>query len=147
LTAGSGSPAKAGATAKLATVVESKVGDVPLAVQSADTPLELTAADALKAGTSGQPAPEAQLTCPTLQNQPVFVAPVTCRPAVVLGSDPVATLQQLLVMVGAYPGRVDGSFGSITKRAVEEVLGYRGRNLDVFEAIDAMDEFLCSLKN
>ncbi|MFA9231723.1 MAG: peptidoglycan-binding protein [Microgenomates group bacterium] len=64
-----------------------------------------------------------------------------------MGDDPVATLQQLLVMVGAYPGRVDGNFGNRTKRAVEAVLGYRGRNLSVFEAIVAMDEFLCSLKN
>lgn len=145
-------PPKADAIAQPATVAETNAGNVPSAGKSGDAPQEPIASDATKFVPNGKPIARTgnagiEITCPPPQNETIPVVVVTCRSAVIPGSDPVATLQQLLVMAGAYPGRVDGRYGSRTKKAVLEVLGYRGRNLDVSEAIDALDAFLCGQKH
>lgn len=145
-------PPKADAIAQPATVAETNAGNVPSAGKSGDAPQEPTASDATKLAPIGEPIARTgnagtELTCPLPQNETTPVTVVSCRPAQIPGSDPVATLQQLLVMAGADPGSVDGRYGSRTKKAVLEVLGYRGRNLDVSEAIDAIDAFLCGQKH
>ena len=141
-------PPMADATAQPATVAEINAGNVPSAGKSGDALLEPSASDATKPAPRGQPIARTsnagtEITCPPPQNETTSIIVVTCRPAVIPASDPVATLQQLLFMAGADPGSVDGRYGSRTKEAVLEVLGYRGRNLDVSEAIDAIDAFLC----
>ncbi len=80
---------------------------------------------------------------PQLKGVLSTVPAITCRPALVRGSHPIATLKQLLIMAGADPGNVDEEYSRELTLAVLEVLGYRGRNLNVAEATEAVDAFLC----
>lgn len=145
-------PAKADAAARPVTDAETSIANAPLAAKSGSAPLKPTAPDAEKPAPPGQPTastgnPATKMTCTPPQNETTPIVAVTCRSAVIPGGDPVSTLQKLLVMAGADPGGVDGLYGGKTKKAVLEVLGYRGRNLDVSEAIGAVDAFLCDQEN
>jgi hypothetical protein len=141
-------PPKADAVENPATFAETTAENVPLAGYSGDIRLEPIASDATNPSPGGQPIAltgnaGTEITCPRPHSETIPLVVASCRSAVIPGSDPVATLQQLLVMAGADPGDVDGLYGGKTEGAVLEVLGYRGRNLDVSEAIDAIDAFLC----
>ena len=127
-------------------------GNLPLAAKPGNVFPKPTTLDARNLAPSGHVSARtgnvgAEMTCPPPLIVIPPVVPSACRSAVIPESDPVATLQQLLVMAGTDPGDVDGRYGSRTKEAVLEVLGYRGRNLNVSEAIAAIDAFLCDQEN
>ena len=144
--------AKVDAVAKPATVIVANTGNVPLAGTSGNVALAPTVSSTTKLAPSGQATvvtgnAGTAITCLPPQTQKTQLVAVTCRSSVVPGSDPVTTLQKLLVLAGADPGDVDGLYGSKTKEAVLEVLGYQGRTMDVSEAINAVDAYLCSHQN
>jgi hypothetical protein len=66
-----------------------------------------------------------------------------CSDINVSGGDTVGALQRLLVQAGANPGKLDGVYGPATDRALLEVLGYAGRDLELSAAILAVEEYLC----
>lgn len=88
--------------------------------------------------------PATSVVCPAPQ-QNTALRPLICGLALVPPDTPAATLQRLLVLAGADPGAVDGSFGPKTKNAVVQVLGFAGRDLDLPQAISAVDAYLCRM--
>lgn len=145
-------PPKADTTVESATAITTKAGNVPLAGTSGNAALAPTVSYATKPAPNGRATVVAgntgtAITCFPSQTEKTQLIAVSCRSSVVPGSDPVTTLQKLLVLAGADPGDVDGIYGGKTKEAVLEVLGYRGRTISVSEAINAIDAYLCSQQN
>ncbi|MGO4906917.1 hypothetical protein ACEN2J_01150 [Pseudorhodobacter sp. W20_MBD10_FR17] len=141
------------APATVATTAVAQCATNPLQVQ---LQVQLLAPDPVTVATVNLSAAAAQLgTAPVLTGLPqdCTVAPTivaTATPTVPCGVNAIPqgpegiTVQRLLVLAGANPGRIDGFPGRRTRNAIVELLGAEGRTMPIPEVITALNQRLCN---